>query len=93
MVDYRFTVQNNTDFELILKAVKKISNKLYLPIIITGSSNCYSDVVLDKKKYKIVGIDRPIICNINDYRKYKTDILRREFIFSTLADSDGEYLM
>jgi hypothetical protein len=93
LVDYRYNTQNPEEFKIILNAVKKISNLLYLPIIITGSSHRTTDSVLINKNYKLVGRDRPIICNNKDYKIFKDKIQNRNFIFSTLADSDGEYLM
>lgn len=93
LVDYRYDTSKNEDFISLLKATQKVASKLLLPVIVTGSSLQVTDSILDLLKFKITGKDRPIICNIKDYKQYKDKIQNRNFIFSTLADSDGEYLM
>ena len=93
LVDYRYNVKDKKDLEMIICAVEKISIKMLIPVIIAGSSHFVSDSVFELHKFKINGKDRPIICNVKDYKIYKTNIEKRDFIFTTFADSDGEYLM
>ncbi|MBG6187893.1 hypothetical protein [Flavobacterium sp. CAN_S2] len=93
LVDYRYDTSKEEDFMSLLTATQKVALKLMLPVIVTGSSLQVTDSILDFLKFKITGKDRPIICNIKDYKQYKDKIQNRNFIFSTLADSDGEYLM
>lgn len=93
IVDYRYDTSLAEDFGLLLKAAQKIASILLLPIVVTGSSLQISDRILDLLKFKVTGKDRPIICNIRDYKQSKEEIINRNFIFTTLADSDGEYLM
>ncbi|MCC8424864.1 hypothetical protein [Mucilaginibacter sp. UR6-11] len=93
LVDYRYDTKQVDDFKLIIKVVNKLAAKLLLPVVVTGSSLKISDAVLELNNFKITGKDRPIICNIKEYKQYKNEIKNRDFIFSTLADSDGEYLM
>jgi hypothetical protein len=93
LVDYRFDTSKKEDFISIIKATQRVASKLFLPVIVTGSSIQATDSILDLLKFKITGKDRPIICNIKEYKQYKDKIRIRNFIFLTLADSDGEYLM
>ena len=93
LVDYRYDTSKKEQLELILDAVAKVCGRLFLPIIVTGSSHQITDDVMESKKFKVTGKDRPIICNKKEYKQFKEAIANRNFIFSTLADSDGEYLM
>lgn len=93
LVDYRYEVNNSLAFQSIIEAAHKIANQLFLPIVVTGSSHLTADQVLEAAKYKANGRDRPIICNKKEYKKYKETINNRTFVLTTLADTDGEYLL
>lgn len=93
LVDYRYDTAKKEQLELILNAAAKVCSRLFLPIMVTGSSHQVTDKVMESKKFKVTGKDRPIICNKKEYKIFKEPIANRNFIFSTLADSDGEYLM
>lgn len=93
LVDYRYDTSKKEQLELILNAAAKVCSRLFLPIMVTGSSHQVTDKVMESKKFKVTGKDRPIICNKKEYKTFKEPIANRNFIFSTLADSDGEYLM
>lgn len=89
LVDFRCDTKIPNQFEMILKAAKKITNSLYVPILITGSSLDVFDQALEKFHFKSIGRPRPIlgILKVNERKK---DIENRNFAFITLADSDGE---
>lgn len=89
LVDFRCETKIPNQFEMILKAAKKITNSLHVPILITGSSLGVFDQTLEKYHFKSIGRPRPIlgILKVNERKK---DIENRNFAFVTLADSDGE---
>ncbi|MGV8092856.1 MAG: hypothetical protein AB2L24_13445 [Mangrovibacterium sp.] len=91
LVDYRCDFSNPEDFESQIEVVKKVAGKLKLAIIITGSSLHIIDKILGKKYFKSIGPPRPIISS-REFKEKSENIINREFIFSTLADSDGEIL-
>lgn len=89
LVDYRCSATDLDGFNSILMAVKEIMRRLHLSFFVTGSSLGVYDCVLEKYRLRSVGRPRPIIgrIKVNDFKK---DIDNRNFIFVTLADSDGE---
>lgn len=89
LVDYRCDMSNTQSFECIYSAVKKIMQKVHVGIMITGSSLDIVDRVLENHKCKSVGRPRPVIGFVN-VKERKKDIEERNFLFATLADSDGE---
>lgn len=89
LVDYRCDLNYSESFKLIIKAAKKVSKRLRLSILITGSSLRLIDTILEKQYFKAVGRHRPIISS-KLFREEKDKIKKREFVFTTLADSDGE---
>jgi hypothetical protein len=90
LVDYRCDASSPDEFDAILSASLKITKKLLLPIIVTGSSLAIFDSVLESKGAKVNGRNRPIISTTKEYKPYKQLINERRFTFVTLADSDGE---
>lgn len=89
LVDYRCNAQIPEQFENILQAAKHITSKLHLPILITGSTLKAFDGVLEQHHFKSIGRPRPVVGYIK-CKDRKKDIENRNFIFITLADSDGE---
>lgn len=95
LVDYRCNLANKEDFKIILDAAQKITKKLKLGALITGSSLNGIDAILESHKFKSLGRPRPIIVSksfTEDINNIKDKIINRNFIFVTLADSDGEIL-
>ena len=89
LVDYRCDSQKKEQFETILFAAKKIASKLHLPILITGSYLKTFDEILENDHFISIGRPRPILGHIK-CKDRKEDIDNRNFVFVTLADSDGE---
>ena len=89
LVDYRCRVDEEEGFKNILRAAKKITSKLHLSVLITGSSHKVFDMILESNWFKSIGRPRPII-GPNKYKDREQDIADRDFCFVTLADSDGE---
>ena len=93
LADYRFDLNAEGQFAEIIAAASKVATALWLPIVVTGSSLAKADQILEHAGFKINGEDRPIVTNVKAYKSLQQDIKDRKFVFSTLADSDGEYLM
>jgi hypothetical protein len=91
--DFRFDTDKKSDFKAIVNAASSVASALYLPIVVTGSSHHVSDAVLEEARFKITGEDRTIVSNVKEYKQYQDQITARNFLFTTLADTDGEYLM
>jgi len=91
LVDYRCDLNIPDEYENILRAAKKITRKLRIPILITGSSLKCIDEILEKNHFKVNGRNRPIISTLK-FQNKKEDIKNRNFALITLADSDGEIL-
>lgn len=89
LVDYRCNSQTSEQFETILLAAKRITSKLHLPILITGSTLKTFDAVLEQHHFRSFGRPRPVLGFIK-CKDRKEDIDNRNFVFVTLADSDGE---
>ena len=91
LVDFRCNMQCEEEIELMLRAVKKIMRKMWLAILICGSSHLMLDKKLESFHMYLVGRPRPFIGRIS-YKERKEDIKNRQFALVTLADSDGETL-
>lgn len=89
LVDFRCSLATKDGFEEIAKATRKIANKIYVPIVICGSSHTVIDAVLEEQNYKSIGRPRPIMGK-KKFKDVKESIKDRSFAFVTLADSDGE---
>jgi hypothetical protein len=89
LLDFRCSLNDTKAFEQILKATHKLANKIYIPIVICGSSHTLIDRVLESNHYISIGRPRPII-GTKKYKGDKEAIKKRTFAFVTLADSDGE---
>lgn len=89
LVDFRCSLADSSAFEKVIKATKKVANKIHVPIAICGSSHSTLDKVLESHHFKSIGRPRPII-GTKKYKKEKESITNRTFAFVTLADSDGE---
>lgn len=93
LADFRYQVSRPEQFREIVDAARQIASKMWLPILATGSAHRSSDQVLEAMNFKKVGRDRPVVSNDKAYKQFKPSIDDRNFVFVTLADSDGEYLM
>lgn len=91
IVDFRCNLQQEGELSIILQAVKKIMRKMWLAILICGSSHANIDQQLERAYMKSIGRPRPIIGKTS-YKDRKDDIKNRRFALVTLADSDGETL-
>lgn len=91
LVDFRCNLQQKHELSVILQAIKKIMRKMWLAILICGSSHANIDKQLERAYMKSIGRPRPIIGKIH-YKDRKSDIDNRQFALVTLADSDGETL-
>lgn len=89
LVDYRCDFSNKQNFSTLLNAVKKVASKLKLAVIVSGSSLKIADEMFEKKGFKSIGRPRPII-STEKFKEEQQRITNREFVFTTLADSDGE---
>lgn len=89
LIDYRCVAKDSIAFENILKALKKLAGKLHLAMVIVGSSLSNFDAACEKHGLKAVGRDRPILGFVNTEGKQDA-IDNRNFVFLTLADSDGD---
>lgn len=89
LVDYRCDANSSEQFESILCAAKRITSKLHIPFLITGSTLNTFDKVLEQYHFKSIGRHRPVLGYIK-CKDRKEDIDNRNFVFVTLADSDGE---
>lgn len=92
VADYRCQLQESSAFNEILSVIKKIANKVNLPIILIGSSHKTVDSILEKNHFKSIGRPRPI----QVFPKFKGEldidkINCREFTLITFGDSDGEW--
>ena len=92
LVDFRCRLDSTDEFDNIFNAAKKITQMLHLPILFCGSSHSTIDYVLEKGGLRSVGRNRPIIGG-KKFMPYKEQIEKRNFVFITLADSDGETAM
>lgn len=91
LVDYRCNTSNQVGFKTILKAAKKVTRRLKIGILVTGSSLMSIDDILERNHFRATGRHRPII-STKSFIEEKGKIEKREFVFTTLADSDGEVL-
>lgn len=91
LVDFRCNLNQSREFCAILQAVRKIMRKMWLAILICGSSHAEVDRQLERMCMRSIGRPRPIIGRAN-YKDRKEDIANRNFALVTLADSDGETL-
>lgn len=89
LIDYRCNFSNQDSFKIILKAAKRVTCKLRLSVLIIGSSLKSIDILLEKQYFKAFGRHRPIISS-KYFKEEKEIIKNREFVLTTLADSDGE---
>lgn len=89
LVDYRCEMMNRLNFQDIFNAAKKVMKKLHIGIMITGSSLEKVDTILESHRFKSIGRPRPVIGFVKVQDK-EEEIAKRNFIFATLADSDGE---
>lgn len=89
LVDYRCEMYNSNAFEDIFQAVKEVMYNLHIGILIVGSSLNVVDGVLERHCCKPIGRPRPVMGIIN-VKEYNELIDKREFLFTTFADSDGE---
>lgn len=89
LVDYRCDMSNSDAMEDIYMAVKKIMQKLHIGMLIAGSTLDVVDKTLESHGCKSIGRPRPVmgIVRTKDFMKR---IENRDFLFTTLADSDGE---
>ena len=92
LVDFRCNMQCEEDVELMLRTVKIIMRKMWLAILICGSSHLTLDKKLESFHMYSVGRPRPVLGNVR-YKNRKVDIEDRKFALVTLADSDGETLL
>ena len=89
LADYRCNTSSKEPFENILNAACKITRKLHLPVLFTGSTLSVVDSVLEQHHFKSMGRPRPVLSTIK-FKDRNEDIKQRNFCFITLADSDGE---
>lgn len=90
LADYRCKKNDGSDFDSIYKAVVEIAKNLCVPLIYTASSLKVFDDVLENNGAKRNGRDRPITTSLKIFDERKDKFEDRDFIFVTLADSDGE---
>lgn len=88
LVDYRCNI-SDSNIEIIYQAVKKVTKKLRLPVIVWGSSLAVVDKSLERHHFKSIGRPRPVLGFLKCKDRLK-DIENRNFALVTLADSDGE---
>lgn len=89
LVDFRCNMSSANDFEEIYLATKKVMSKLHIGMLIAGSSLKVVDDVLEHHGFKSIGRPRPVM-GLVKVKEFKEKINRREFLFTTFADSDGE---
>lgn len=89
LVDFRCNINDENSFENIMIAFRKIARKMKIAAIIAGSSLEKTDEICEKYKMKRVGRDRPILGMI-DCDNCEDKIKNRNYIYITLADSDGD---
>ena len=89
LADYRCNTLLKEPFDNICKAACKITRKLLLPVLFTGSTLSIIDTVLEHHHFKSVGRPRPVLSTIK-FDDREEDIKMRNFCLITLADSDGE---
>ena len=92
LVDYRCDLKQSQEITEIINAAVKLTNRLFLPVLITASSTIYVDTVLQEKSFKVIGRDRVMTIYQKGVKAYQQEIAERKFVFTTLADSDGEIL-
>ena len=88
LVDYRCNI-SDSNIEIIYEAVKKVTKKLRLPVIVWGSTLAGVDKALERHHFKSIGRPRPVLGFLKCKDRLK-DIENRNFALVTLADSDGE---
>ena len=93
LVDFRCPLNKKNDYNLIINAAIKVTKRLRLPILVTGSSLSLSDEILERRHFKSIGRPRPIITKDKRYKEQKESQNNRNFCLVTLADSDGEVLL
>lgn len=89
LVDYRCNMCDGNSFEAIYQASRSVMRKLHIGVQIVGSSLKVVDDILESHGFKSVGRPRPVIGFVN-VKDRKADIDTRNFLLTTLADSDGE---
>jgi len=89
LVDYRCDMATPDSLSRIIRAVKKITNRIHISVIVVGSSLGKVDEVLQKHHFYKTGNPWPIIGRMN-VKECKNNIENRNFAFVTFADSDGE---
>lgn len=92
LIDYRCDLKQSQEITEIINAAVKLTNRLFLPILITASSTIYVDTVLQENSFKVIGRDRVMTIYQKGVKAYQQEIVDRKFVFTTLADSDGEIL-
>lgn len=89
LVDYRCSMTSTEGFSLLFEAVKRLMKAIHVGILIVGSSLQVVDQVLETNRFRSVGRPRPVIGFVR-VKERAEDIQQRNFVFATLADSDGE---
>lgn len=91
LIDFRCDLSVDGEFKAIFETVRKLAKRMLFPFMLCGSSHRTIDSVLEKNGMKSIGRPRPIIIR-NELKKSIDEdrVNKRDFVFVTLADSDGE---
>lgn len=89
LVDYRFEVDKNEFFNLILKATTKLSKKLNMAATITACSLRSCDETFRNNYFFRFGKKMDVVSNFKDFKESSIPV--NDKIFMTFADSDGDF--
>jgi hypothetical protein len=90
IVDYRTSISETTCFNLIVKSTKKLLKIMGFDGVLITSSLSQYDIILKKHFFIKVGTPQNIITNSNIIFD-ENNIEKRNFVFATMADSDGDF--
>ncbi len=87
IVDYRTSMKNSRDFDLILKAARKLTSLTGLDGIMTMSSLSFFDRILKKNGFIGTGRPQPVLTNA-PLDISQEQIENRNAVYATMADCD-----
>lgn len=89
LVDFRCPLDKGAMFEAIVETVRKISQQLYIPFIVSSSTLAVTDRVLESSGFRSIGRPRPVMSK-KKWKGMEERIDTRTFLQVNFVDSDGE---
>lgn len=89
LVDFRCPLECGEIFREMVRAVRKIARRLYIPFIVSSSTLAVTDRVLETAWFRSVGRPRPVMSK-KKWKGMEDRIAGRTFLQVNFVDSDGE---